>query len=110
MTRQVKLIGKKKFATVALDRKYKTFIVYVATLSIDSGNEIYLSKKTQIAYLKANKALTKVSSKYANFADIFLPKWAVELLKYTKINNHTIKLVDDLQYPYSLIYSLSLVK
>ena len=56
---------------------------------------MYPSKKAQIAYLKIDKAFTKVFSKYANFVDIFSPKLVVELPKYTRINNHAIKLIND---------------
>ncbi len=48
-----------------------------------------------MAHLKPNKAFSKVPSKYANFADIFLPKLAAKLLKHTSINNYAIKLLDD---------------
>ena len=53
------------------------------------------SKKAQIAYLKANKALTKVFSKYTDFANVFLPKLAAEFSQHIRINNHIIELVDD---------------
>ncbi len=56
---------------------------------------MHLLKSAQIAHLKANKAFIKVSSKYANFIDIFLTKLATELFKYTRINNYTIELIDD---------------
>ena len=45
-------------------------------------------------------------SKYANFTDVFSQKLAVELLEYTKINDHATKLVDNWQPLYALIYSL----
>ncbi len=64
------------------------------------------SRKVQIAYLKADEAPTKVPSKYADFSDVFLPKMAIELPKYTGINDHAIELVDNRQPPYSPIYSL----
>ena len=57
-----------------------------------------------------DEAPTKVSSKYANFANVFLPKLVVELLKHTKINDYTIKLMDDWQPLYGLIYSLGFVE
>ena len=63
-------------------------------------------KKAQIAHLKTNKAFIKVLNKYANFANVFLPKLVTELPKYMRINNHAIKLVDDQQPLYGLIYSL----
>ncbi len=53
------------------------------------------SKKAQIAHLKADKAPTKMPSEYADFANVLSPKLAIELLEYTRINNYTIKLVDD---------------
>ena len=67
---------------------------------------MYLSKKAQVAYLKADKAPTKVPSKYADFADVFFPKLAIEFPKHTGINDHTIELVHDWQLPYGLIYNL----
>ena len=68
------------------------------------------SKRAQIAHLKADKVLIKVLSKYTDFADIFLPKLAVELLKHIKIYNHAIELVNDWQPLYSLVYSLGPVE
>ena len=91
-TRQVELIGKKEFTVATLKPEHKTFIVHVVALSVNLDDKIYLSKKAPIAHLKANKALVKVSSKYANFVNIFSLKLAVELLEYTGINNHAIKL------------------
>ena len=52
-------------------------------------------KRAQIAHRKADEALTKVSSEYANFADVFSPKFTAELSKHTRINDHVIKLIDD---------------
>ncbi len=65
---------------------------------------------TQITYLKADEAPSKVHSKYTNFADIFSLKLAVELLKHMRINNHNIKLVDNWELPYGLIYSFGPMK
>ena len=76
-TRQVELISKKEFAVVALDLEHEAFIIHVAAFSINSGDEVYLSKRAQIAYLKANEAPTEVPSKYADFANVFSPKLAV---------------------------------
>ncbi len=71
---------------------------------------MHLSRKTQIAHLKVDEVPTKVPSEYVDFADVFLPKLAVELPEHTKINNHAIKFVDDWQPPYSLIYNLGPVE
>lgn len=59
--------------------------------------------------MKGDKASTNVLSKYAEFANDFLPKLIAELLKYG-INDHAINLVDDRQPLYSPIYSLEPVK
>ncbi len=53
--RWVELIGKKEFAAAALDPEYKAFVVHVAALSIDLGDEMHPSKRVQIAYLKADE-------------------------------------------------------
>ena len=67
-------------------------------------------KRAQIAHLKADEATTKVLSKYADFADVFFPKSATKLLKYMRINNHAIELVDDWKPLYGPIYSLNLME
>ena len=79
----------------ALDLKYKIFVIYVATLNVNLSDEMYPSKKAQIAHLKLNKAPIKVFSKYTDFVNIFSSKLVVKLFKYMKINNHIIQLVDN---------------
>ncbi len=94
--RIVELIQKKEFVTVALGSNHKTFILYIAVLNISSNidDEVYPSRKAQIAHLKVDEAPTKVLNKYASFVDVFLPKLAIELPKYKDINNHSIKLIN----------------
>ena len=92
-----------------MTRNTKTFVVHVAALSVDLGNEVHPSRKTQIAYLKADEAPTKVLSEYADFADVFLSKWAAEFLEHG-ISNQAIKLGDDRQPLYGFIYSLEPVE
>ncbi len=74
------------------------------------GDEVYPLRKAQIAHLKADEALTKVLSEYADFADVFSQKLAKELSEYTGINDHAIELVDDRQPSYGPIYSLGPVE
>ncbi len=71
---------------------------------------MYPLKKAQIAYLKVDKAPSKVLDKYADFADVFSPKLATELPEHTGINDHAIKLVDNRQPLYGPIYSLGSVE
>ncbi len=71
---------------------------------------MHLSRRAQIAHLKADEAPTKVSSEYANFADVFLPKLVTELPEHTGINDYAIELMDDREPPYSSIYSLGPVE
>ncbi len=94
-TRWVELIRKKEFTTAALNPEHEAFVVHVATLSVDSGDKMHPSRRAPIAHLKADEAPTEVSSEYADFADVFSPKLAVELLEHTEINDHAIELVDD---------------
>ena len=89
---------KKKFAIVALNPEYETFVVHIALLSVTSLSstllDVYLFHRSQIASLIGKEAFTKVSDKYVDFADVFSLDLASKLSKHTKINNHAIKLVD----------------
>ena len=40
------------------------------------------------------KTSIKITTKYANFVDVFSPDLVSKLLKYTEINDHTIKLIN----------------
>ncbi len=71
---------------------------------------MHLLKGAQIANLKADKVSSEVLSKYVDFANVFLVKLAVNLPEHTRINNHTIELVDNWQPLYSLIYTLGPVE
>ena len=86
--------------------EHETFVIYVAALSVYLGDEVHPLRKAQIAHLKANKAFSKVPSKYTDFADVFFLKLAAKLLEHTGINDHAIELVDDWQPLYNPIYSL----
>ena len=58
----------------------------------------------------AEEVPTKVPAEYSDFADVFSPDLASELLEHTGINNHAIELVDGQQPPYDPIYSLEPVE
>ncbi len=105
-TKRVELIEKKEFAAAALDPEHEVFVVLVAALGVDLGDEVHPSRRAQIAHLKADEAPTEVPSEYADFAEVFSTKLAAELPEHTGINDHAIELVDDWQPPYSPIYSL----
>ena len=70
-------------------------MVYITAFNIDLDDEMHASKRFQIAYLKADKAFTKILSEYANFADVFSLKLATKLSKHIKIKNKTIELVNN---------------
>ena len=57
-----------------------------------------------------NETPISILIKYSNFADVFSLELASEFPEHTGINNHTIKLVDDWQPSYGLIYSLGPVE
>ncbi len=108
--RQVELIEKKGFVTAVFNPEYEAFVVHIAVLSVDLSDKMYPLRRAQIADLKAHKAPTEVSSEYTDFADVFSPKFGVEIPVYTRINNHAIELVDDQQFLYGPIYSLEPVE
>ena len=88
ITRQVELIGKKEFATIAFDLEDEAFIVYIATISYNL--DVHPSQTAQIVLLKANETLVSISIKYTNFINVFSKDLVDELLEYTKINDYTI--------------------
>ena len=107
--KRVELVGKKEFAVAAFDLRHKTFVGYIASLknpSYTQESKVYPFCRVQIAALVANEALTSISTKFSDFADVFFSDLTSELLEYTGINNHAIKLVDDQQPPYGPIYNL----
>ncbi len=96
-TKRVELIEKIEFIAIALNPEHKAFVVQVVALNIsfDISDEMHSLRKAQRAHLKVDEAPIEVFNKYANFADVLLPKLDIELLKHMNINNYTIKLVDD---------------
>lgn len=96
---------KKEFAVTALNPEHEAFVIHVVTLSTVSDDEMHSSRNAQIAHLKADEILVEVSSKYGDFANVFSPKLAAKLSKHTRIYHYAIKLVDNQQPLYSLIYS-----
>ena len=86
-TRRVELVGKKEFATTALDLEHETYVIYVTSL------DDHLSWRPQISGLIAEKAPTKVSTEYSDFTDVFSQDLTSELPKHTRINDHAIELV-----------------
>lgn len=87
---------KKEFTAAALDLKYEPFIVYVVLFhsTLLTHVNIYPSYKSQIVGLIAKKDFIKISTKYANFADVFFLDLNFKLCKHTGIDNHAIELVD----------------
>lgn len=51
ITSQMKLIDKKEFAKIALDKNLKTFVVYISALEVTEGPAIHPSRLARIATL-----------------------------------------------------------
>ena len=97
-TKRVELVRKKEFAAAAFDSGHETFIIHVVflrSLSSTQESDIHHSRRTQIAALVANEALTSISTKYSDFADVFSLELALKLSEYIGINDYTIELVDN---------------
>lgn len=79
-TRQIELVGKKGFTTIAFNPENENFVVYVIYLtSSDLDAKVYLFCYTQIVLLKVNEVPTVILSEYANFKNIFFFNFATEL-------------------------------
>lgn len=95
-SRCIELVRIKKFVVVVFDLDNKIFVVYIVLYtSFDLGLEVHPFYKTRIASLKADKTLISVLSKYTAFVNIFSKDLVVKLLKYIRINNYTINLIED---------------
>ena len=97
---------KKEFAATALNPKYETFVVHVASLNLISG--IYPDREAQIAFLLIKKV--KIPGKYSDFTDVFSVEKDLVLPERTKLNEQAIDLENGKQPPYEPIYSLGLVE
>ena len=58
-------------------------------------SNVYPFWRPQISSLIIEETLIKDFAKYSDFANIFFSDLVFELSEYTRINDHTIKLVDD---------------
>ena len=90
-TKQVELIRKKKFIVVTFYIKNEIFVIYKIFFSPNS--DIYLFCKVEITLLKVDKTFNFILSNNIEIIDIFFKNLVAKLLKYTRINNHTINLV-----------------
>lgn len=72
--KQVGLVEKKGFAAITLYPRYKTFVGYIVFLNNSSNyqeNDIYPSRKLQIAELVTNNNSTLILIEYTDFINIF---------------------------------------
>lgn len=72
--------------------------------------QVYPSCQAQLELLLADKAPTKISPEYSNYAENFLFNHSIELPKNIGINEYIIELLEDKQLPYEPIYSLKPVE
>ena len=70
-------------------------IVFLDNPSNNQKDNVHPSCRVQIAALIVNEVLISISIEYSNFVDVFPLELTSKLLKYTRINNHAIELVDD---------------
>ncbi len=87
---RVKLIDKREFAKVALNKNLETFIMHISVLETTT---IYLSRIAQITALEWNKPLTKILFKHFDYANIFSIDLVIELAENINMNKHAIKLI-----------------
>lgn len=76
---QIEHINKKKFIKTALSNNIETCIIDITFLNINYKMLIYLIKKIQIVLLMTKKNI--ISTKYLEFANVFLKKSALNSQK-----------------------------
>ena len=87
------IIDKKKFVAVALNADNEIFGVHIAALAEPMTIPIYPSYQAQVALLMSKK--TEIPIEYSDFFNVFFSNSVVELLEYTRINDHPIDLLDN---------------
>lgn len=97
-TKRVKIINKHKFILIILNKYFDTFVIYIAALEMLMA--IYLNKTALIDDLQQDKAYTKITAEYENYADVFLSNLAIKLSKNTSTNNYAIELENKKQQLY----------
>lgn len=91
-TTQVRFVEKKAFAIATLDLENKTFMIHITSLA--NINNIYLSHKAQIVFIKIDETFITVFLEYFDFENVFTLELAVELLEHMRINSYAINLID----------------
>ena len=107
-TKNVEIIDKKEFASVALNADNKIFVMHVAALAQSMTIPIYLFCQAQVDTLTSKE--TEIPVEYSNFSDVFSSDFVAELPEHTRINDHPIDLLNNKQLPYGPIYSLGPVE
>ena len=111
--KQVQIINKKNFVIVVLDADSKTFVIHMAIRKQEKmpvHSERQAQIEAQVGVLLFNKAPTEVPMEYFDYSNVFSLEYVVELLENIRINKHAIKLEEDKQRSFRLIYNLELVE
>ena len=109
ITEQVQIIHKKDFVIAALNANSETFVMHMAILE-QKKMPVHSKKQAQVEALIFDKAPTAVLVEYFDYSKNFSAEYVAKFLKYTKINNHVIKLEKGKQPSFGPIYSLGSVK
>ena len=86
-------------------KKHKKMPVYSKKQS-----QIKAQSRAQVGALIFDKTSTTILAKFSDYSNIFSMECKAEFLEYTGMNDHAIKLEEDKQLLFSLIYSLKLVE
>ena len=92
-----------------MDANSETFVVHVA-IREQEKIPVHSKKQVQVGALLFNKTPTEVPAEYFDYSNVFLVEYAVEFLENTGINKYAIKLEEDKQLLFELIYSLGPVE
>lgn len=99
-TSEFELINKKEFTKAALDENSKTFVMYIATMELQTTMPIHPFRTPQVldnftlATLLWDQAFIKILAKYSDHINIFFLDLAIELLENIEVNEHAIELID----------------
>ena len=79
-------------------------------MPVNLKKQTQIEAKAQVGALIFDKASIVVLAEYSDYSNVFSAEYTAEFLENTGINKYAIKLEEDKQPLFGLIYSLGLIK
>ena len=93
MTKKVEIIDKREIVAATFNADDETFVVHIMALAKPTTISIYLFCQAQVIALTSEE--TGILAEYSYFSNVFSSDSAAKLPEHTRINDHSIDLLED---------------